>query len=281
MSSDMYKTAILVQLHKESEYLKELAILYPNVNFYLHFDVKSHIDLATYRAFPNIFLIENRVNVRWGGFSQVQATLLLLNAAFVEPDNFFFHLISGEDCILKSLDEIASEISKDVPEFYMDLRYSLKHRHRSRFFAIHSNTVWQRSIVGKILTKINVLLDKILPISKEKSQILSVYGSSWFSMNRLALDIFLKEISINKNISYFFRKRLCPDEHYFQYIAERFDLNKYRQSNNRRFIDLPDNRNHPRYIDLEELVTLSKTEYWMARKVEQKNLLEFLRGKND
>lgn len=280
MSNNIYKTAILVQLHKDSEYVKELAKIYPNVNFYLHFDAKSHIDLVAYSTFPNVFVIENRVNVRWGGFSQVKTTLSLLDMAFKDPNNFFFHLISGEDCILKPLDKIAAQMSKEQPEIYIDFRYSLKHRHRSRFFAPHADTSWQRSFIGKVLTKINVLLDKVIPISEENNQRYSIYGSQWFSINRLALEKVLSVTASSDCIEYF-SKRLVPDEHFFQYVLENFQLKQHSKGSNKRFIDLPDDRNHPRYIELPELLELSNQGYWMARKVEQSVLLAFLRGKND
>lgn len=273
------KTAVLIQAHKESEYIKQLALQNSDVNFYLHFDAKSNIKVGDYSIIPNILVLSERVNVKWGGFSQVEATLLLLKKAFENPHNTFFHLISGEDCVLKPFYEISKRINITTPEIYIDLRYSLKHRHRTRFWAIHANTVWQRSFLGKVLTKVNVLLDKILPISQSNELFYSVYGSSWFSINRLGLELLLKQI--DSNIICFFEKKLCPDEHFFQYILERFNLKQYNQCDNRRFIDLPDNKNHPRYIELDELKELAKQDYWMARKVKENTLLTFLRGQND
>lgn len=273
------KTAVLIQAHKESEYIKQLALQNSDVNFYLHFDAKSNIKVDDYSIIPNILVLSERVNVKWGGFSQVEATLLLLKKAFENPHNTFFHLISGEDCVLKPFYEISQKISITTPEIYIDLRYSLKHRHRTRFWAIHANTVWQRSFLGKVLTKFNVLLDKILPISQVDDILYSTYGSQWFSINRLALEMLLLYTS-KQEVAFFF-KRLVPDEHFFQYILERFNLKQYNQSDNRRFIDLPDNKNHPRYIELDELKELAKQDYWMARKVKENTLLTFLRGQND
>ena len=273
------KTAVLIQAHKESEYIKQLALQNSDVNFYLHFDAKSNIKVEDYSIIPNILVLSERINVKWGGFSQVEATLLLLKKAFENPHNTFFHLISGEDCVLKPFYKISKRMCITTPEIYIDLRYSLKHRHRTRFWAIHANTVWQRSFWGKVLTKVNVLLDKILPLPQTDRLLYSVYGSSWFSINRLGLELLLKQI--DSNTICFFEKKLCPDEHFFQYILERFNLKQYNQYDNKRFIDLPDNQNHPRYIELDELKELAKQDYWMARKVKENTLLTFLRGQND
>lgn len=269
-------TAILVQAHKECRYIKKIAELNPNVNFYIHFDYKSKVDINSYVG-NNIVILSNRINVRWGGISQVHATINLFKEALNNNENNIFHLISGEDLFLKSFEEISSEITQNKPEIYMDFRYSIKHRYRIRFRAIHSDTVWQRTVIGKILTKINVLLDKIIPISKSHSKLVSVYGSQWFSFNRFGLEKMLNALS-DEDLS-FFRKKLCPDEHIFQYIIEKNNLHSYLVKNNKRYIDLAENKNHPRYIELPELKQLSKSSYWITRKVRPDTAVEFIRSK--
>jgi len=58
----------------------------------------------------NVIFIKNRVKVIWSSFSEVQATLNLLNSA-IRDDNDYFVLISGVDYPIRSNEEIKNRLS--------------------------------------------------------------------------------------------------------------------------------------------------------------------------
>lgn len=271
--NNRYKTAVLIQAHKPIKYFYNLAKINPSVNFYVHIDKKSNFDFFA-DILPNVFYIEDRVDVKWGGFSQVLATISLFREALKNIENQIFHLVSGDCIFLTGFDKIASEIDMDSPSLFINFKFSRVHRHRTRFFAVHSDTYWQRKIMGKCLTKLNKLLDYFPIFSFEKNQLLSVYGSQWFSGNRLAIEQLIQSISY-QDIE-FFRKKLCPDEHFFQYVLQKNGLVKMIASDNRRYIEISDFQNHPSYLDDVLLSKLLNGQYWIARKVKEDTALKIL-----
>ncbi|WHT38027.1 beta-1,6-N-acetylglucosaminyltransferase [Myroides sp. mNGS23_01] len=97
----------IVQAHTNPEQLKRLIdrLYAPNVRFLIHIDLKS--DLALFKSACEgdyIRFIDNRVNCIWGDFSQVQATLNLIQGlAEYQPSPFDrVVLISGQDYPLQS-----------------------------------------------------------------------------------------------------------------------------------------------------------------------------------
>ncbi|WP_304506122.1 beta-1,6-N-acetylglucosaminyltransferase [Acinetobacter baumannii] len=96
---------------------------------------------------------ELRVDVKWGGFSQVQATLNLLSFVFHNSDSEFFHVVSGEDVILSTNKNLSETLTWSNSNIFMELTDSPRHRYRVRFFfAPHVETRWQRKLVGKLFT---------------------------------------------------------------------------------------------------------------------------------
>lgn len=110
------KIAALIQAHHAPDLLGRLidALSGDLWQPYLHLDAKSD---AT--AFADIIgrvrFAEPRIDVRWGEFSQVEATLVLLHAALTDEENTHFYLMSGQCYPLRADDAIRSYIeTRDV-----------------------------------------------------------------------------------------------------------------------------------------------------------------------
>lgn len=86
---------------------------------YLLIDKKTGPDLekglATYKSSLNIIPLDKRIDIRWGGLSQVKAELLLFKTAINSGDYSYIHLISGADLPLKSQNYIHSFFSSLTP----------------------------------------------------------------------------------------------------------------------------------------------------------------------
>ena len=101
-----------VLCHKNSKVLKKMIdILSVNNKIYLHIDLKSNInDFNEYINNHNVFFIKNRIDVNWGEFSLVEATLSILNET--KTDKFdYINIISGDCLPLKS--------NKAISEFFL------------------------------------------------------------------------------------------------------------------------------------------------------------------
>lgn len=268
----MPKHAILILSHSDISHIYTYANIFPDYNFYIHQDIKFPINLPISRKINNVFIIpkEKSVSVSWGGFSMIEATNSLLEYAFENKDNTFFHLISGNDLIIQPLEKLSFD--KDC--IYMDCIESSRHRYRVRFNTLHANKVYQRSLIGKSLTLTYKLLDKLLP-----TNVKAYYGSQWFSINRQHLKVILNSIDYETNE--IFRKKLCPDEHYYQYLVYKNDLQSHlSQTGNRRFIIFDkdyNNGNNPVFLDINDIKNIDKNKYWFARKVTPNTINSYLK----
>ena len=99
------KHAYLILAHNEFEVLRKLisALDDPRNDIFIHFDEKVNKipDLNT--KYANLFVIENRADLRWGDSSIIDAEIRLMDAA-VKRIYKQYHVLSGTHLPLYSQD---------------------------------------------------------------------------------------------------------------------------------------------------------------------------------
>ena len=272
----MKKHALLIQAHQDISYFIELAKIQPSVNFYVHMDAKSKscdypkTDLAN---LANVFLLKDRITVRWGGFSQIEATLKLFEPAFANEDNAYFHLVSGEDVVLQPFEVIEKQWQQRF-DFQAMMTCEMAPQYAYRFImdSPHADSDWQRQLTGKIITKLQQGVAKVKPYHSP-----IYFGSQWFSVTRADWE---KIVPFTDEYSDFFRHKLVPDEHFFQTLITEKLTNQIRLSNDNRrqiiFDKNVNNGNSPIYLDLLKLERAKFDGYWFARKVKKDVALTWL-----
>lgn len=99
----MSQHAYLIMAHQHPEQLRMLmrCLDYKNNDIFLHIDAKykdfdgiKHQLSAQVRN-AKLVVLRNRVDVRWGDFSQIECELRLLEAATSESTYSYYHLLSG------------------------------------------------------------------------------------------------------------------------------------------------------------------------------------------
>nr|WP_312536631.1 beta-1,6-N-acetylglucosaminyltransferase [Moraxella sp. CTOTU47618] len=270
----MKKHALLIQAHQDISYFIKLAKIQPNVNFYVHMDAKSdYFPNAETAQLANVFLLKDRITVRWGGFSQIEATLKLFETAFANEDNAYFHLLSGEDVVLQPFEVIEKQWQQRF-DFQAMMTCEMAPQYAYRFImdSPHADSDWQRQLTGKIITKLQQGVAKVKPYHS------SIYfGSQWFSVTRADWE---KIMPFTDEYSDFFRHKLVPDEHFFQTLITEKLTNQIRLSNDNRrqiiFDKNVNNGNSPIYLDLLKLEQAKFNGYWFARKVKKDVALTWL-----
>ncbi len=270
----MKKHALLIQAHQDISYFIELAKTQPNVNFYVHMDAKSdYFPDAETAQLANVFLLKDRITVRWGGFSQIEATLKLFEKAFANEDNAYFHLLSGEDVVLQPFEVIEKQWQQWF-DFQTMMTCEIAPQYAYRFImdSPHADSNWQRQLTGKIITKLQQGVAKVKPYHSP-----IYFGSQWFSVTR---EDWEKIVPFTDEYSDFFRHKLVPDEHFFQTLITEKLTNQIRLSNDNRrqiiFDKNVNNGNSPIYLDLLKLERAKFDGYWFARKVKKDVALTWL-----
>ena len=270
----MKKHAVLIQTHKPIDYFIGLAKRHPNVNFYVHFDKKCDASLlALTDNLANLCLLSDRVDVKWGGFSQVAATLKLFKTAFDNHQNHFFHLLSGEDVVLQPFEVIEKQWQQQLNfQTMMTCQIAPQYAYRFIMDSPHADSDWQRKLSGKLMTKFQ---QGVATIKNYDKQI--YFGSQWFSITR---DDWEKILPFVDEYSQFFKRKLVPDEHFFQTLIQEKLVSQIGFSNdNKRLIIFDKAVNHgnsPLYLDVPQLEQAKSAGFWFARKVRQDIAMQWL-----
>ncbi|ENX71649.1 hypothetical protein F884_00210 [Acinetobacter sp. CIP 102143] len=268
--------SFLILTHKPIEHIFYYADLNKDIFFYVHVDKKIDINKIEKEArYGNVVFLndQDRINISWAGFSMIQATINLIAYALAhDKQNEYFHLISGDDVVLHRAP------SWNNSDIFIECRESKEHQYRMRFDTPHADTKYQRKLLGKALTQFYKKIDKILP-TQEKFY----FGSQWFSIRRKELEILMN--SITESDLNFFRKKLCPDEHFFQFlIIKNKMLDKVSVYGNKRFIKFDPNfqrGSSPICLNTDQLSNAQKQNYWFARKVEPQEMQKFYLNLNE
>lgn len=263
------KHAYLIIAHNEFYILEKLIILlddYRN-DIYIHVDKKvKNFEFDYYKNIvkkSNLIFVD-RIDVRWGDFSQIESELILLKKA-TKFKYKYYHLISGVDLPLKSQDYIHRffEINngKEFIHFCTDeqTKKVLNRVQHYHFMRLYRNG---NKYISYLVRKFDKLFNKVQFFIKRnwEKNIEIKYGSNWFSISHdFALYVISKENWIKKH----FKNTFCADEIFIQTIIynSKFKSNIFNKKMNddyeasMRYIDW--NRGTPyifREKDLKDLI---------------------------
>ena len=103
------KHAFLIMAHGSLPLLRVLLSMLDDErnDIFLHIDRKSDMldgaePLVLSKA--RLFVLEQRVDVRWGNLSQIKAEYVLFEEALKHGPYAYYHLLSGQDLPIKSQD---------------------------------------------------------------------------------------------------------------------------------------------------------------------------------
>ncbi len=87
-----------------------------NFDFYIHLDKK--VDMKTHESLlktPNVYFVKHRVDVKWAGYSTLEAILSGMREIIASGIKYdFVNLVSGQDYPLKSAEKITTFLAQNV-----------------------------------------------------------------------------------------------------------------------------------------------------------------------
>lgn len=121
------KHAFLIMAHTQPLLLKRLLrrLDHERIDIFLHLDKKSIFDETELKKtvkHSSLFLTQ-RLNITWGGYSIIQAELELLEKATNTNKYGYYHLLSGQDYLLESIDKILSFYDHTPNVNYISFKY--------------------------------------------------------------------------------------------------------------------------------------------------------------
>lgn len=236
--------AYLIQAHHQPEHFSDLVfqLNHEQVCFFVHIDKKSdqELFLRKVKTLKNIYFVQKRVDVKWGGYSQVQATLSMMELALKSDYDFqYFVLLSGACYPIKSNNHII-KFFQNNNQNYIDIRncgYYKKNKYlysnflyylsekakKYKIFSLITTCIaprkkWQEyssyyvrmyMCIGKSHFReifkshiLNIFANFILPAKKNPKNITKFYcGSQWWYLRQETIKFLFQFLTDKKNKS--------------------------------------------------------------------------------
>jgi len=240
-----------------------------NTSFCVHFDAKSAIKGLLRNKFAsrkNVKVLQSDIDVNWGGYNMVAATLKLMKAGISQKRGYLI-LLSGQDLAIKSNDHIRHFYEHSYGNQYMD--YSPL---PSSSWALHGgldriNYYWFVDQVGKEASF--MLYEGQIRSGFKRpffSGLVPYGGSQWWSLTMDCAEYILNFVRANRSFDDFMRYCLIPDELYFQNILLNSPLQSSVINDNLRYIDWQSGPESPRILRSEDFPKMMTSDCLFARK---------------
>lgn len=211
------KHAYLIMAHNQFEILMTLIkmIDYEYNDIYIHIDKKVKNppceQLIDIPKKSKIFIIENRIDVRWGSYSQIECELQLLKVASLRPYTYF-HLLSGVDLLLKKPNIIYDYFESNYGvEYVLFDNHIMNKKYLDRINKYHLfYTKGKKNFLHKIFIALQFF------VRRNKDEFSFQKGANWFNItNNLVSYILNNEKQIRKK----FKLSICGDEMFIQTLV--------------------------------------------------------------
>ena len=275
------KHGFMIMIHNNWEQAGRLLMFLDKKDnsLFIHVDKKSKFDSNDEQALRRnvqraTLIFVERVIVNWGGYSQIEAEMTLLQAALKYPLDYY-HLISGVDLPIKNWETINRFFEENRGTQYVTYcpdSFQMTLQKRVKYFwffqeyignpktAIKNKDIFRMALLA--CQRALVFIQKIIGVDRRKknSGIKFSIGANWFSITReFAEYVLARQEWIEKT----FKHTLCCDEVIINTLLTNSRFNQ-RGEHNQRLVDW--NRGNPytfRYDDLQELM---RSERLFARK---------------
>lgn len=214
--------AFLIIAHNNPFTLKTLVELLDDKenDIFIHIDKKRDIkDFQGIKCnYSQLIFINNRKDVRWGDFSQIECELELYQYAYNYGHYDYFHLLSGVDLPIKSNKYIHDFFYKNKGKEFIGIDNSSTQQKeiRNKVLLYHILTPYYKSF--KLSQKLDSIFTKIqILVNIHRSQCYAYYrkGTNWASLSENCVAFLLNR---RKEIYKNFKHTKCADEIYKQTI---------------------------------------------------------------
>lgn len=230
------KIALMMLCHTLPEQINSFISWFDEENFdiYLHVDSKSNIQ-SMIKNQSNVYFVPNerRIDVRWGTFSMVQATLELIELVSRIGVYDYCWLCSGQDFPIKSSKKIVDFMNHkkntNFISFVSSENYPKTGGEKTQFdkrcAIIYPSWIIGKSFIQRGVKKAYVTLtggtkntfkmfERKLP-----GGLSPFFGSQWWCLNWQTISWIREYIAQHEEVCEFYKRTLCPDESFFQTLV--------------------------------------------------------------
>jgi hypothetical protein len=274
------RIAHLILTHSDPDHLKRMIkrLQHKNADFFIHVDLKA--DITPFLNLENlgqVNFVRPRLNVYWGGYSMVEATLNGIDCILQTNKRFdYINLLSGQDYPLKDTYEIHQFFKKNPGKVFTEFQ-SIDNewteaipRIKKYFFT--DTPFWGSNLLANIIST-------LLPARKLPKGMVGYGRSQWFTMSTLHANNLVDYLLDYPEIQSFFKNNWGSDEFFFQTMIYNSDYRSDMVNDNLRYIDWSEGKASPKTLTIDDGEKLIQSGKLFARKFNSKvdsKILDFL-----
>ncbi len=272
------KVAHFMMVHKDPVSVKRLVdrLVVVDDHVFIHVDAKveqnQFVKLITH---PNVFFVQNRVNVNWGGYSQVQATIegmCYILERSVKYD--YINFISGQDYPVKPLAKFHQFLEQHLGSEFIEYIHEDERKEVTRK-RIYKYNLTDYNFKGKYL--IQKVLNLITPNRKFPIPLFKiVWKANWFILTPSCVRYVIDFLTANPKIVRFFKLGWGVDEFVFQTIIYNSPFQTKMVNRNYRYVDWSAGEASPKTLGINDLDNLLSSDDFFARKFDPNHDIEIL-----
>ncbi|SFD06467.1 beta-1,6-N-acetylglucosaminyltransferase [Massilia yuzhufengensis] len=264
------KQVFLIHAHKDMDQLNALVGQLDDPDFvvYVHLDRKSALDPAALH--PAARAVARRVDVRWGGWSQVAATLVSLRQVLAEQPAFDKVLfLSAQDFPLlpnallkRELERLREhELLETAPirpgDWNVAFRYQYFYREGGARLEHLACGLANRAL--RAMQRTRRMPDGFVPHG----------GSSWWALSRACVAEVLRLADAHPRLLRFLRTVQCPDEMLFQTLVMGSRFAGRVVPDNFRYVQWPEQgARNPKVLDAADFERIRASNAHFCRKLD-------------
>lgn len=214
------KHAFLILAHNAFELLQLLVSRLDDErnDIFVHIDKKVEVLPELYAAKAKLFMLDNRIDVRWGDWTVVEAEYVLFEEAVAHGPYQYYHLLSGVDLPVKSQDYIHSFFDRnDGKEFigYTLTEITPEVVRKVQRWHLFPGDFRNTNVVKRALRAGYIRVQELLGIYRNRNVDFKK-GSQWVSVTDAMARYFLFKRSWAEKV---FSHSFCADEMVFQTLG--------------------------------------------------------------
>lgn len=292
------RTAYILQIHKNPNqvngFIKQM-IAGDQADVFVHIDKPKYDELhGKIVKSPNVYLLDECIDVIWGDITQVDATILLIKKVIENGKNYDFVCFrSGQDLLVRN--GFKEFLFKNQNKIFM----TAYHVDRKSYHAAFPNVNWPKStrrlyskpfhpirVCRRALLCLYGLGWNVLPNPNPLPENFSIYsGSNWFCIPIDVAEYIIQFLDKNPWYYNVFKNSLCPDEFFFQTIVMNSPYKDKVVHDHLLYLKWGDtlkSRNHPVNITMDDISLIEGSNQFFARKFDEnvdKHIIDYYSSK--
>lgn len=278
------KFAILIITYSSPLQTKRLVDSLNNGDFHFYIHLDKKVDIATHAALldmPNVFFIKDRIDIKWAGFTTVEAALSgirQITASGIKYD--FINLITGQDYPIKPASHISDFLRQNIgKEFMLYKKFNTEWTEaHERVEKYHFNDL---PFKGK--HRLEDIVNFLTPKRKFPSDLELCGKETFWTLSQPCAEYVVNYIDTNPKLKRFLRFTWGSDEFIFQTIIMGSPFKDKVVNKNYRYIVWPPGEARPKTFVTEDFENIMTSDSLFARKFDinkDKNILDLLDNVN-